>query len=90
MSPLARAAWKALGRQVRGALASSAARRIALSEAGVIAVDVARDDESPVLRLAVHLRVAIGCNAARVAARAQEAICRRLPAAEIVVRVVAQ
>lgn len=90
MSLVARAAWEALTCQVRGALATSAARRIALSEAGVTAVEVAWDDESPVLRLAVNLRVAAGLNAARVAVRAQEAICRRLPWAEVVVRAVAQ
>jgi hypothetical protein len=90
MSLIARAAWQALGFQVRGALASLAARRIALSEAGVTGVDVARDDESPMLRLAVHLRVAVGFNAAGVAARVQQAICRRLRSAEVVVRAVAQ
>ena len=90
MSLLARTAWEALGCQVRGALASSTARRIALSEAGVSGVEVARDDESPMLRLAVHRRVAAGFDAAKVAAHAQEAICRRLPSAEIVVRAVVQ
>jgi hypothetical protein len=64
MSLIARAAWRALGFQVR--------------------------DESPMLRLAVHLRVAVGFNAARVAARVQQAICRRLRSAEVVVRAVAQ
>ncbi|MGE3376497.1 MAG: hypothetical protein AB7O37_23445 [Vicinamibacteria bacterium] len=90
MGLIARAAWQALGFQVRGALASLAARRIALREAGVSAVDVAHDDESPTLRLAVHLHVAAGFNAAEVAARAQGAIGRRLPSAVVVVRAVSQ
>jgi hypothetical protein len=51
---------------------------------------VARDDESPMLCLAVHLHVAVGFNAARVVARAQEAIGRRLPSAVVVVRAVSQ
>lgn len=90
MSLIARAAWQAMGFQVRGALASLAARRIALSEAGVTGVDVARDDESPMLRLAVHLHVAVGFDAAKAAAHVQEALRRRLPSAVVVVHAVAQ
>lgn len=88
MSVLARAGWEALVRQVRGAFACSAARRIALGQPGVVAAEVARDDECPMLRLAVHLHVALGFDAAEVAARTQEAIRQGLLCHEVVVRVV--
>lgn len=88
MGVLARAGWEALILQAHGAFACSVARRIALGQLGVTAAEVARDDESAVLRLAVHLRVALGFDAAEVAARTQDAIRRRLPCAELVVRVV--
>ncbi|MGH8197805.1 MAG: hypothetical protein ACRETI_06510 [Steroidobacteraceae bacterium] len=66
----------------------AAARRIALAQPGVSAVDVAQDDECPMLRVAVHLRASAGFDAGDVAARTQDAICRRLPIEDLVVRVV--
>jgi len=88
MGLLVRAGWEALGARVRNALARSAAQRIALAQPGVTAVEAAQDDECPMLRLAVHLHVASGFDAAEVAKRTHSAICRRLPFGEIVVRVV--
>jgi hypothetical protein len=88
MGVVARAGWEALASQLRGALARRALRRIALAQPGVTAAEVAQDDESATLRLAVHLHVAVGCEAAAVAAQTLEAIRRRLPFGEIVVRVV--
>lgn len=85
---LARVGWEAFTLQMRGALARSTARRIARAQPGVTAVEVARDDECPMLRLAVHLHVASGFDAAEVATRIRSAIQRRLPSGEIVLRVV--
>ncbi|MGH8707005.1 MAG: SCO family protein [Burkholderiales bacterium] len=86
MGVLIRAGWEALRRRMSHAASCASARRIALAQPGVAAVDVARDDESPGLRIAVHLRVAAGFDAGEVAARTQEAIYRRLPIQEVVVR----
>jgi len=88
MGVLIRAGWEALRRRMRNTVSCAAARRIARAQIGVTSAEVAADDESPMLRLAVHLRVAAGANAGEVVARTRDAIGRRLPFGEIVVRVV--
>jgi hypothetical protein len=88
MGVLIRAAWQALRRRRRHAAICDSARRIARAQPGVAAVDMAWDDESPVLHIAVRLRVAAGFDAGEVAERAKQAIGRQLPVEEVLMRVI--
>ena len=88
MSVLIRAGWEALLRQMRHATLCASARRVALGQPGVTGASVARDDECPMLRIAVHLRVASGFDTGEVARRTLEAIRDRLPIQDVVVRVI--
>ena len=88
MGALIRAGWEALCRQMGHATSCASARRIALGQPGVTGASVARDDECPVLRIAVHLRVASGFDKSEVARRTLRAIRDRLPIQDVVVRVI--